>query len=68
MEAILIHPKNKEQLDAIKAFAKAFKIKFETTSTENSPYDPEFVKKIQQGDQDLKEGKGRKVSFEYFKR
>ena len=39
------------------------KIKFEL-SKEQSPYKPEFVKKIEQGDKDLKNGKGRKVSIE----
>jgi len=33
MEAILIHPKNKGQLAAIKAFAKALKMDFEMTPT-----------------------------------
>jgi len=45
MEAVLIHPKNKHQLDAIKAFAKALKIDFEMAVSE-SRYDPIFVKKI----------------------
>ncbi|HEY8782590.1 MAG TPA: DUF2683 family protein [Mucilaginibacter sp.] len=29
METVIIHPKNKEQLAALKAFAKALKIDFE---------------------------------------
>lgn len=63
MEAVLLHPKNKEQLAAIKAIAKALKIDFETKS-DDSPYSPDFVKKIQQGDEDLKQGKGRTVTLE----
>ena len=51
------------QIEAIKAFMKALKIKFEL-SKEQSPYNPEFVEKIQQGDDDLKEGKGRKITIE----
>jgi hypothetical protein len=35
MEAVIIHPKNKEQLAAIKAFAKALKMDFETRREEN---------------------------------
>lgn len=31
MEAVLIHPKTKEQLAAVKAFAKALKLEFEPT-------------------------------------
>lgn len=63
MEAILIRPNNKEQLAAVKAFAKALKMPFET-KVEESPYNPEFVKKILQGRQDVKNGKGLKISVE----
>ena len=51
------------QIEAIKAFMKALKIKFEL-SKEESPYNPEFVTKIKQGDEDLKKGKGRTVTLE----
>jgi len=63
MEAILIHPASKEQLAAIKAFAKALKIPFETKEVENS-YLPEFVDKILQGREDVKNGKGVKIAIE----
>lgn len=63
MEAITIRPKNKRQLTIIEDFLKKLKIPFEKIEDE-SPYDPEFVKKIMQGDKDIKEGKGRKVSME----
>jgi hypothetical protein len=61
METLIVHPENKEQLVALKAFMKALKISFEK---EKSPYDPEFVKMIQQGDEDLKTGKGVKVDID----
>lgn len=61
METIIVHPKNKEQLAALKAFMKALRISFEEAK---SPYDPEFVKMIQQGDEDLKAGKGVKVDID----
>jgi len=51
------------QIEALKAVMKALKIKFELTKGEN-PYNPEFVEKIQQGDEDLKNGKGRVVTLE----
>lgn len=51
------------QIEALKAFMKALKIKFELTK-DKSTYNEEFVKKIQQGDKDLKEGKGRTVTLE----
>ena len=61
METVHIkaHTMDASQIEAIKAFMKALKIKFEL-SKEQSPYNPEFVKKIQQGDDDKKKGKGRK--------
>lgn len=63
MEAITIHPKNKKQVELIEEFLKKIKVPFEKDKDE-SPYNPEFVKKILQGDKDLKEGKGRKVTIE----
>lgn len=63
MEAITIHPKDKEQFTVIEAFLKALNIPFEK-SKDKTPYNPEFVKKILQGDKDIKEGKGRKVTIE----
>jgi hypothetical protein len=49
MEALTIHPKNREQLKAIKMVLKAMKIPFEK---KDSPYDPEFVKMIQDAEKD----------------
>lgn len=46
METLLVQPKTKEQLIALKAFLKALKIDFKS---EKSAYDPEFVEKILQG-------------------
>ncbi|HBH23194.1 MAG TPA: hypothetical protein DDY13_07195 [Cytophagales bacterium] len=58
----IIHTENREQENALKAFAKALKIKFEVSN--ESPYDPEFVKKIDEGDKDRAQGKGRKVTLD----
>jgi len=55
MEAVVIHPKNKEQLAALKAFAKALKMDFETKSTD-SPYQPLFVKRVLEDDKSTKKG------------
>jgi len=41
METVIMHPKNDEQLSALKAFAKALKVDFEI-----SPYNTDFVAKI----------------------
>lgn len=55
MEIVVIHPKNKEQLAAVKAFAKALKMDFKTAETESS-YHPDFVKRILEADQSAKRG------------
>ncbi len=60
---ITAYTDDKAQIEAIKAFMKALKIKFEL-SKEKSPYKPEFVEKIKQGDEDLKRGKGRTITLE----
>ncbi|MEZ4880061.1 MAG: hypothetical protein R2801_07855 [Chitinophagales bacterium] len=65
METVNIkaHTIDASQVEAIKAFMKALKIKFELTK-EQSPYNTDFVKKIEQGDEDLKKGKGRKTTIQ----
>lgn len=55
MEAILIHPNNQEQLAAVKAFAKALKMNFETKNIE-SPYDSKFVAKINKSRKEIEKG------------
>ena len=62
---VIIHTKNKEQKNAVKAFAKALKMKFEVTNEE--PYDPEFVAKIQESRQQAQDGKVTRVSKENLK-
>lgn len=42
METLIVQPKTKEQLAALKAVIKALKIDFRS---ESSPYNPEFVEK-----------------------
>jgi hypothetical protein len=61
MESLIVHPQNKEQLDALKTFMKAFNISFEE---KEANYDPEFVAMVLQGDQDIKAGKGIKVDID----
>ena len=53
METVIMHPESKEQLTALKAFAKALKVKFET---ERSQYSPEFVAKIKESERQIEEG------------
>jgi len=61
METILMLPENKEQLSAIKAFANAINVKFET---EKNHYNPEAVAKVYQGEEDYKKGKVVKIAIE----
>ncbi|WP_293944292.1 MULTISPECIES: DUF2683 family protein [unclassified Sphingobacterium] len=53
-----------KQLEATDAITKASKIKLETTTVEDSPYNPDFVKKIQNGRADVKNGKGTKIGID----
>jgi hypothetical protein len=61
METLIVQPKTKEQLTALKTFIKAMKIDFRP---EKNTYDPEFVDKILQGREDIENGKGIKVAIE----
>lgn len=63
---ITAYTQDPAQIEAVKAMLKAFKIKFKISKQkEDAPnYDPEFVAKIRQGDKDLAEGKGKKITME----
>jgi hypothetical protein len=60
METFIVRPDNKEQLKALKVIMKALKIPFE----QYKEYDHEFVKMVQQGDEDIKAGKGAIVDID----
>ena len=66
MQAINItaYTDDASQIEAVKAFMKALKIKFEITK--DQPYNPEFVNKILEAEQEIKQGKGLKVTSEGF--
>lgn len=51
---IIIHTETREQEDALKAFARALKIKFEVT--QENPYNPDFVAQIEKSVQEFEEG------------
>ena len=59
---VIIHPETTEQEDALKAFAKALKIKFEVAK--EKPYNSDFVNKIQESRQQAKEGKTVKLGLD----
>lgn len=60
MEAFAIYLKDREQTEAVKAFLKALKIPFKPLKTD--PYDPVFVAKIKESEQQIKEGKVTRVT------
>ncbi len=51
-------------MEAIKAFAKALKLDFQTRAAEESIYDSEFVKKIRKGREGVRNGKGVRIAVE----
>lgn len=61
----IIHPETTEQENALKAFVKALKMKFEITK--EKPYDPDFVAKIKESKQQVNEGKTTSVKKEDLK-
>ena len=62
-DVFIVHPSTSEQATALKAFIKAFKIKFEVTSDLES-YNPEMVAKIEKSLEEFKEGKFNRVKKE----
>ena len=65
MKTLIIHAEA-DKVQIIKDFLNSIKVKFETktTSTDETPYDPEFIAKIERSRQQLKEGKGRIIKIE----
>ena len=55
METLIIQPKSKDELSALKAIIKVLKIDYKSTS---DLYDPVFVEKILQARDAIKMGKG----------
>lgn len=59
---IIVHPANEQELSVIKAFFEALKIKFEVAK--DSPYNPEFVAKIEKSRKQAAEGKTVKIDLD----
>jgi len=53
MQTVILHPENKEQLSALKTFAKALKVKFEVSK---STYNADFVAKVHASKKQVEEG------------
>ena len=63
-DIFIIEPNTTEEANAIKAFAKALKLKFEV---QEKPYNPVFVEKILKSQKEGKEGKVTRVKKENLK-
>jgi hypothetical protein len=61
----IIRPETTEQENALKAFIKALKMKFEIAR--DKPYDPDFAAKINESRQQVKDGKTTRVKKEDLK-
>ena len=59
METVIAKPSNKEQLAALKAVMKVLKVDF---VTEKSPYNPEFLAKVERAEEQIKSGKYKKIT------
>ena len=57
----IIHPATSEEAAALKAFVKALKMKFEVSSSNETPYDPAFVEKINKSKKEFEAGKYTRV-------
>ncbi len=63
MSTFIVTAESTFQQKALKAFLKALEIPYKTKK-EESPYDPAFVAKIEQGRKDIAEGKGIVMTLE----
>jgi len=61
METLIVQPKSKEQLTALKAIMKALKVDFKTEKNTNSPYSAEFAVKMKKSEEDVKAGRVTKI-------
>ena len=62
METLIVEPKSRKQLNAIKAVLKALDVTFR--KEQESPYNPEFVARIRKSEQQFEEGKVTRVTKE----
>ncbi|MCL1942260.1 MAG: hypothetical protein FWF54_01730 [Candidatus Azobacteroides sp.] len=58
-DIFIAHPQTAEQVNALQAFMQALKIKFEVSGEEN--YNPEFIKKVLESRQQVRDGKITRV-------
>jgi hypothetical protein len=63
-QTFVVHATDAAQVDVLKAFFNALKIKFEVT--EERPYNRDFVDMVLQAEDGIKKGKGKRISSEEF--
>jgi hypothetical protein len=61
METLIVQPKDKEQLAALKAVMKALKIDYKTEK-DSKTYNADFISKIKQSEEDLKAGRTTQIN------
>lgn len=61
----IAHPSSLEEINILKAFVKALKIKYEVTPYEK-PYNENFVNNILEAEKNIEQGKGLNLTSEEF--
>lgn len=64
MEAIIIHPKTKEQANLFEQLAKTLKVPFEKTKKTDSHYNTEFEKKMKESCRQAEKGQTVKINLD----
>ena len=64
MEAIIIHPKDKEQLTVIEYFLNTLKIPFKKTIAYGSKYNSDFNEKMTRANKDKKAARYKAIKSE----
>ncbi len=61
METLIVQPKDKQQLAALKAVMKALKIDYKTEKNSKT-YNADFASKMKQSEEDLKAGRTTQIN------
>lgn len=64
METIILHPKNKEQLNLFEQLANALKVPFEKNEKKRSLYNAEFEAKMKESTKQAREGKTVRIDLD----
>jgi hypothetical protein len=64
MEALIIHPQNKEQANLFEQLAKTLKVPFERAKKPVGQYNAAFEKKMKKAEEDKKAGRYKEIKTE----